>query len=227
MARCPSLWVFVFLLSIIYPASARERVYIISYVAHPRIETFYNDIVKEAYERLGLRVQFMEVSGERGLMLLNEGLVDASSVRVHRAVKHFENVIALDPPVGKAYTNLYCSARVVCDASILTDSTETVVTTRRMISAIKEARSDIPVKALMLKVEDFNRVIQLMVKGRYDYAILPSDGHPIPVFSKQKITHVTLIADNAVHSLHKQHSALADAISASIQQVLKERQTPL
>lgn len=221
----PNFWVLIFTFFVTFPALASERIYVIGYVSHPGVTSFYKEVVKEAYERLGLRVHFVEVSGERGLILLNEGLLDASTLRVESVLARYENIIAVQPPIAKANTNLYCRAQVVCSEEILKDPTKTVVTTRRLISVLVEARSDLVIKASTLRVEDLDRVIQLVSKGRYDYAIIASGTQDIPAFTKQGVNHVRLLTGSAVHALHKQHSALADAISASIQQVLEERQS--
>ncbi|MEG3766386.1 hypothetical protein [Alteromonas sp. 14N.309.X.WAT.G.H12] len=225
MTTRPSFWVFIFTFFVIFPASASERIYVIGYVSHPGVKSFYKEVVQEAYERLGLRVQFVEVSGERGLILLNEGLLDASTLRVESVLAPYKNIIAVQPPIAEANVNLYCRIQMICNENVLSDATKTVVTTRRLISVLMEARSDLVIKASTLRVEDLNRVIQLVSKGRYDYAIIASGTQEIPAFTTQGVNHVNLVKGRAVHALYKQHSALADAISTSIQQVLKERQS--
>lgn len=81
---------------------------LIGYVGHPRVVSHYNDIVARTYSKLGISVEFIEVGGERGLRLLDEGVTDADTVRYELVAGEFSNFYILHPVIAKGATILLC-----------------------------------------------------------------------------------------------------------------------
>ena len=68
---------------------------------------------------------------------------------------------------------------------------------------------------------DFHHVVNLLLNGRFDYAILPSDSSEEAIFDQSGIEYIPLVEHELVHVIHKKHSHLIDQLSAAIAKQLQ------
>ena len=76
--------------------------------------------------------------------------------------------------------------------------------------------------ANIFEFDDFNHVINLLLNGRFDYAILPRDYSEKAIFEQAKIEYIPLVEHKLVHVIHKKHLHLIDRLSAAIERQLEK-----
>lgn len=139
---------------------------LIGYVGHPRVVTHYNDIIARAYSKLGITVEFIEVGGERGLRLLDEGITDADTIRYELATHNFSNFFVVRPVIVKGATILLCMRNSQCDNSVLSNPNIVIAATTRFHINMEE--SSIEIAADIREFDRFDQVLNLLVSGRYN-----------------------------------------------------------
>lgn len=66
----------------------------------PPVSTIFEQILQEAFDRLGRPLDFQEVSAERSLMLVNDGIDDAECCRIPEVVQaEYTNLVAVPESV--------------------------------------------------------------------------------------------------------------------------------
>ena len=75
--------------------------------------------------------------------------------------------------------------------------------------------------ASIYEFDDFHHVINLLLNGRFDYAILPSDYSEEAIFKQAGIKYIPLVEHELVHVVHKKHSHLIEQLSAAISKQLQ------
>jgi hypothetical protein len=71
----------VFLLSIAFPAYAGDTLIISAVKGDPRI-TSIGEVLRKAYERLGITIKILALPGKRALEYVNDGKTDGEMVRI-------------------------------------------------------------------------------------------------------------------------------------------------
>lgn len=222
MNRIAQLLVWYTLFSPAGISQAQERVFQIGYLNHPRIITFYKPIIEEAYKRMGITTVFIEVGGERGLRLLDDGVMDADVIRFESVTRPFVHVYPIYPQLAKGRTSLYCSKDVPCTLDVLSDPNAAIAVRRRFKERLKENNGMPNVYAQLETFEDMDKIRQLLLHQRYHYAVLPSDDTVDPEFHAIGIQSVLLEAHPAVHVIHERHAHIASALSIAIEAVVEE-----
>jgi len=221
--KCLVVLVFLIITSV-KNSYGEERAYTIGYINHPRIHTYYKPLIEEAYRRIGITPTFIEVGGERGLRLLNDGFLDADIIRFESVTRPFSNVLPIYPPLANGRVSLYCASDVPCNLGILRDPSLTIAV-RRRFKAQRRENKDIPdIYANLDGFEDIQKIRDLMTFKRYSYAILPSDGSSDADFEAMGITTIAISTEQpAVHVIHKRNLHLSGALFEALQTVIEER----
>ena len=197
-----------------------DKKYIIGYINHPRVNAFYKPLIQRAYEDIGITPIFEEVGGERGLRLLNQGMTDADVIRYDVASQQDNNILIVEPALSHGASYLLCMRKVKCDKSIIDDPNSAIAATTRFFDNMKAKPSELA--ANIFEFDDFHHVISLLLNGRFNYAILPSDNSEHEEFKRAGIEYVPLVEHALVHVIHKKHEHLLDKLSQAIAKQLNE-----
>ncbi|MDX1539204.1 hypothetical protein [Arsukibacterium sp.] len=117
----------------------------LSYVSHPVIDTVLLPVIRTAYQNLGLKVNFIVVEAERGLRLLQDGMVDGDVARTGIVLAKLDNIITLTK-LDELTLELHCRPGIQCKLADLTnpgvliffpESARTVKELQLMITAQK------------------------------------------------------------------------------------------
>lgn len=214
---------FSIALALINPSNSwahEDDRYIIGYVNHPRVITFYKPLIQRAYEDIGITPTFEAVGGERGLRLLDKGMTDADVIRYDVVSSNDNNILVVEPILSSGASYLLCVHNVECDKSIINDPNTTIAVTTRFFFNIEAKPSELA--ANLLVFDDFQHVITLLLNERYNYAILPSDNAEQDMFARAGIKYVPLFEHALVHVIHKKHAHLLDELSKSLTKQLAE-----
>lgn len=216
-----------FLLSILclivspYSFGAHEdKKYIIGYINHPRVNAFYKPLIQRAYEDIGITPVFEEVGGERGLRLLNEGMTDADVIRYEVVSQQDNNILIVQPALSQGVSYLLCMRKVRCDRSVIDNPDSAIAATTRFFDNMKATQKELT--ANIFEFDDFQHVISLLLNGRFNYAILPSDNSENEAFQRAGIEYIPLVEHPLVHVVHKKHAHLLDELSVAITKQLNE-----
>ena len=210
---------FTFLLAITFLSiglcvSANEDRFIIGYVSHPRVLNHYKPFMEQVYADIGITAEFVEVGGERGLRLLEEGMTDADVIRYDVVATPSNNIIAIEPPFSQGASFLLCIRNAPCHSDIINDASNAIAVTTRFFSNMGKPKASIA--ANIFEFDDFNHVLELLVNGRFNYAILPSDFTQNAIFEKQGIEFLPIVEHKLVHVINKKHAYLYSALSNAI-----------
>ncbi|WP_339864046.1 hypothetical protein [Paremcibacter congregatus] len=85
-----------------------EKIYIIGYTERSRIHERSRTIVKQAYEKAGIKYRFTPLPSLRSLEEANAGVIDGEVGRIPEAVKRYKNLVRVNVPIyygtGYAFT---------------------------------------------------------------------------------------------------------------------------
>ena len=186
----------------------------------PSLSTNIIDRYLVACEDIGITPIFEEVGGERGLRLLNQGMTDADVIRYDVASQQDNNILIVEPALSHGASYLLCMRKVKCDKSIIDDPNSAIAATTRFFDNMKAKPSELA--ANIFEFDDFHHVISLLLNGRFNYAILPSDNSEHEEFKRAGIEYVPLVEHALVHVIHKKHEHLLDKLSQAIAKQLNE-----
>ncbi|AXT39620.1 hypothetical protein D1814_13485 [Alteromonas sp. BL110] len=210
----PLFFSLVLSLSFCSFAQDNENNFVVGELNHPRVANFYKPLIQRAYLDIGIDVTFEKVGGERGLRLLNNGMTDADVIR-YDVVSQPDNNIAIVPPaLSHGASFLLCIRGAQCDKSVIQNPDKAIAVTTRFFFNMHVNPDEL--NANIFEFDDFNHVISLLLNGRYDYAILPSDYSEKAIFEQAGIKYISLVEHELVHVIHKKHSHLVDRLSSAI-----------
>ncbi len=211
--------------SFIFPSDclangADDSPMLIGYIGHPRVVSHYNDIVARTYSKLGIAVEFIEVGEERGLRLLDEGVTDADTIRYEVAASKFSNFFVVHPIIAKGATILLCMRDSPCDASVLSNPNIAIAATTRFNVNIDDC--GLVITADVREYDRFDQIVNLLVSGRYDYALLPTDFSDEATFKNLGAHHLVIVEHDIVHVVNNKYLHLQEDLSKALSAVLKE-----
>lgn len=193
--------------------------FIVGELNHPRVAAFYKPLIQRAYRDIGIEVTFEKVGGERGLRLLNEGMTDADVIRYDVASQPDNNIIIVPPALSHGASFLLCIRGAQCDKSVIQAPDKAIAVTTRFFFNMHVNPDEL--SANIFEFDDFNHVINLLLNGRFDYAILPSDYSEKAIFEQSGIEYIPLVEHELVHVIHKKHAHLLDRLSGAIAKQLE------
>ena len=221
--RTISTYFLLFSSSLLLNAAAKaqhdDSSFVIGELTHPRVQSFYKPLIARAYQDIGIQVTFEKVGGERGLRLLNEGVTDADVIRYDVVSQPDNNIIIVPPALSRGASFLLCIRGAKCNKSIMQQSDKAIAVTTRFFFNV-HAKPD-ELNASIYEFDDFRHVINLLLNGRFDYAILPSDYSEEAIFKQAGIKYIPLVEHELVHVVHKKHSHLIEQLSAAISKQLQ------
>jgi hypothetical protein len=207
LSRAIAVCLFTLSASVI-SQSADDKKMTISYVVYPQVEG-YVALIKEIYTELGFKVTLLATPSTRGLILLNEGAVDADVVRVKRTVQHYPNAILVEPALKIGKLVLLCRKDVICGASVLHSKNEVLLSS----DAVAPYLAELKVTARIVKPQGTANVIDMLKAKRADYAFFIIDGQ---IDFTQDFHIVDIKEISVFHVIHKKHLDLLPLIQQKI-----------
>lgn len=188
--------------------------FVVGYVNHPRVISYYKPLIERAYRDIGIEVKFEQVGGERGLRLLNEGMTDADVIRYNVVAEPNTNIVVVPPALSKGVSFLLCIRGAECKKDVINNPEKAIAVTTRFFFNMRTKPDEL--NANIFEFDDFHHVISLLLGGRFDYAILPSDYSEELAFKQSGIEYIPLVEYELVHVINKNHAHLVDILSAAI-----------
>lgn len=190
--------------------------FLLTHIVYPGTDD-YSELFVEIYTELGFKVELIPTPSLRGLILLNNDVVDADVLRLSLIAKTYPNVIVVQPELQSASLSLICSKGVPCNRSILTNEKISILANSRMLSLIEHGEF----KSVHVENELFSSVLDMLKADRYNYAIYVIDD-VIKKHFDQDLQIVDLKKISIHHIIHKKHIGLLPQIQEKIRSKLPE-----
>lgn len=217
----------ILFLLLMMPLQIRAEFYI-GYFNHPQIE-IYKHLVGQAYADIGIAVKFVEVTMERGLLALDEGLLDADVIRAVHAKHAYENIVIASEALTTAQTHLICQPNVVCDTSVF-NNTRNDIYINLAAPYLLEDQVGVPVLANQVVYDKVDTLLSLMLDKRIVYVIYHSDESGLPPVVSQRLQSKKLAEYDTYHVIHTKNvelkAKLQKALSIRMRQMREARLLP-
>lgn len=191
-----------------------NKSFVISHVAHPKIGSI-NRIIEQVYTSLGFKVEFIPAPITRGLSLLNDGTVDADSIRIIDNVKNYKNILLIEPAILNLSVVIICKRGLPCSKEVLKDENASILLDRGNIQLID--RNNIDANIILNEKSDIT--VKLLKAGRYDYAVYTVD-RDYRVLLEQNFNLADLATPKFHHIINKKYRALIPQIERKLREAL-------
>ncbi|MFT7411923.1 MAG: hypothetical protein ACI9J4_000262 [Paraglaciecola sp.] len=211
-------YIQIVLLLQISPAFTAERVakpqFRMSFGAGADRKPFV-ELMQTIYEELGFKVSTVPTPAKRGIMLLNNGLVDADVIRLKRTVVKYKNVIIVEPALGKGYLVLICHKGIPCDLSVLKNKTVQINSHAGILNLFDIGE----LNAQIIISEMTTNTLHMMHKGRVFYSLYTMDEPMLRALSPN-LNYIKIKVVYGYHVINKKHAHLVPKIQQKLRQKL-------
>lgn len=163
----------------------------------------YAKLMQTIYEELGFKVSIIPTPTKRGIMLLNDEVVDADVMRLKRTVAKYDNVILVEPPLAKGYLLLLCHKGVPCDLNILQNKTVPIQTHAGILNLFVPGE----LNAQIIISEMASNTINMMEATRIFYALYTVDELILETVTS-KFDHIKIKDVSGYHVINRKYAHL-------------------
>ena len=197
--------------------AALSQTLTLSYVSHPVTENVLVPLIRESYQSLGLNINFMAVEAERGLRLLQEGMVDGDVARTDLVLATLDNVVTV-AKLDELKLELHCRPGLQCK---LDDLTNPGVLLFFPESARSVRELDLKITAQKYHVRDWSQLVLLYNADKVDRFLWVSSTltcvNPVANTSAVVIPAAPI---EIYHVIHKSKSDLLKPLQIAIEKEL-------
>jgi hypothetical protein len=212
-------WILIIYLLIFYSFvsyAQSPKPFLLTHIVYPDLDD-YSELFVEIYTELGFKVELIPTPSLRGLILLNDGVVDSDVVRLNVIAKTYPNVIVVTPELKRVSLSLICAKGVPCYRGVLADTSISILANERMLALLDVGEF----KSIHVDNELFSSVLSMLKADRYHYAIYVIDEVIKDNFAENfQIIELKKISIN--HVIHKKHIGLLPQIQEKIRAKLPE-----
>jgi len=208
---------FVFLYSAMtlsFSLEAQERL-LVSRIENDFNEDYMERLLTEAYQQIGVKVDYIQYPAKRALYASNLGETDGEMARIEGVDKEFQNLLMTDVTISSIEIVVFTK-----NEKILVDGWQSLkpysIAIPRGIRVIENGTAGMEVSAF----NTTEKILELVSMGRYDVAVLTRiDG--LGYAKKLNITNLTILEPpiakvDLYHYLHKKHENLLPKINSSL-----------
>lgn len=192
-----------------------------SYINHPVIVQQVIPVVRSAYSRLGIQVEFVEQPSKRNLRLASHGITDGETAYSDLLVSSYPNLMLIGPEFFESIFVLVCHITEPCSENVLFDPSKIIVLT----DASRDGLEAIYAEKLVSNMYSINSLkrIPLMIDGRrLRYGIYVTTENDTSLDKFPDLNKVELFRTKTHHVLNDKFSALAPRVAKALQQVINE-----
>jgi hypothetical protein len=216
-------WLFLFAtLLVSFPFSAKSAdnlltgkpPFVITYINYSDLQD-YIALFQSIYEELGYEVSLLPVPAVRGLILLNDGQVDADLLRLKTTAMQFSNVLIVNPAMQAAELDLICIKTLPCDIEVLQDQTAEILVSENVLNLLDSENF----KARVVTLSSVEKVPNMLRAKRSSYALYLVD----ELISRelQRDFQLVYVKDVSVHHvINKKYAALLPLIEQKLRDKL-------
>jgi hypothetical protein len=203
-------WLLSFLA---YGQNNESKKFVISHIIYDGLDD-YVQLFTDIYEDLGFQVSIIPTPSFRGLVLLNDGVVDADLVRVKKIAEKYPNVMLVNLPINTGTLILLCIKGVPCHKDILLDKDSNIL----LGKGTEEQFESNEILATKIWAQVYYLPEMLKAK-RQSYGIYTIDNALGKELHKE-FNYVILKELHLYHIINKKHAALLPQIEAKLREKL-------
>jgi hypothetical protein len=211
------IYIFIIFLLIFIPfvsSAHAPKPFLLTHIVYPDLED-YTEFFVNIYTELGFKVELIPTPSLRGLILLNDGAVDADVLRLNVIAEEYPNVIVLYPELKRVSLSLICAKGIPCNSDVLMNKNISVLANSRMLELLDPGEFE----SIQIDNELFSSVINMLKVGRYFYAIYVVD-EVIKKHFEQYFQIIDIKKISISHVIHKKHVNLLPQIQEKIRNKL-------
>jgi hypothetical protein len=211
--------IFIILLLTFYSFTCiaqAPKPFLLTHIVYPGLDD-YTALFVDIYTELGFKVELIPTPSLRGLILLNDGVVDADVLRLNPIVEEYPNLIVVQPKLKRVSLSLICTRGIPCNRGVLADKNVSILANSRMLELLDPGEF----KSTQVDNELFSSVINMLKADRYFYAIYVVD-EVIKKHFDQDFQIVEIKKISISHVIHKKHFGLLPQIQEKIRTKLPE-----
>ncbi len=191
-----------------------DKTFVVSHAPHPSINVI-NNLINIVYQSLGYKVEFTSVPSHRGVTLLNDGVVDADSIRMKGRIMQYENIVLIEPELLNIEIFLICQKGIPCSREILKDESVNILSVRGNVLTLGEEN----IAANIILNEKSGLFLDLMRAERYKYVLFTITPSLLKKV-KEEFNLVSIASPHYHHVIHKKYSDLIPQIEKKLKEVL-------
>ena len=199
----------------------RKKNIIISSIVNEQTHELAKAIVRAAYKKIGISVEFIDLPARRALEWANSGKTDGDLARIDGTEKKFKNLIKISTPVTE-FKGVVFTRKIKKNILSWEDLNGLCV---GIIGGIQY--SDIGTKGLnRILAQDMSHLFKLLSKDHIDVAVAVHDAGRIEIYrnfkaSKIKIIGQPLYSAPLFHYVHIKNKDLVPQLEIVIQEMMK------
>ena len=193
-----------------------------TYQGHTRqvvLESFFSLL----YAPLGITPKVIYYPSKRGLMLVNQGVLDAEAGRFELTAKNYPNLIKVNEPISVFHSGIYCLNKEDCELS----ADANIVA----LSSFQSAQTFCDLLKLGCRLDPNSIAIARMLEKGVAQGFLSSTGESNKVLCSIKndklyYHNVPTLARFSYHFVNKRHTLLVPELERSMRQLKQEGLLP-
>jgi hypothetical protein len=188
--------------------------FLISHIIYPDLED-YIQLIDEIYTELGFKVSMLPTPATRGLILLNEGVVDGDLLRLKNTAVDYPNVMVVEIPLNTAELVLVCVPGVPCQRDVIRDEKVNIL----LPDSAKKQFAAGEFLATAISAPATSSALDMLKAQRFFYAIYAIDNAMGRDLLKE-FNYAVLKDLSIYHVINKKHAALLPQIEAKLREKL-------
>lgn len=199
----------------------RTKNVIISSIVNEQTHELAKEVVRAAYKKIGLSVEFNDLPARRALEWANSGKTDGDLARIDGTEKEFTNLIKISTPVTE-FKGVVFTQKIKKNITSWEDLSGLSV---GIIGGIRY--SDIGTKGLnRILAQDMSQLFKLLSKDHIDVAIAVLDAGRIEIHRNFKESKIHIIGQPLhsaplFHYVHKKNKDLVPQLEIALQEMMK------
>lgn len=198
-------------------AYQRPNSVLLNHVSHPATDLF-KPIITKSYQDIGINVEYVSMTSERGIISVNSGLIDGDVIRVEKAVEEFPAIITVKPRLTRVNFYLICAQNRPCDNTVLA-SNVAIFASKRSITLLSDY---LPASfsGELVEIDRIAMIPELIKKKRGDYGIYGSTVGRISTDISLNFQSYLIDSFDSYHIIHEKHAPLIPELERAIQKNL-------
>lgn len=188
-----------------------------SYTSHPVVDKVLLPLIRQAYQNLGIEVEFIAVESQRAQQLLNDGLVDGDVARIGQVASRIPNVV-LVALLDKLSLSLRCRPDIQCNTEDVNNAELRIFMAS---SRATLAFLNLNYKAELYPLRDWNQINVMYQQNKIErFLWIEGTLASSPVVDGAVVLPLESTPLDLYHILHKSHAYLAPQANQQLELLL-------
>ena len=180
---------------------------------------FSQALLNEAYRRLGIDAQFIEVPFGRSLIESNRGILDGELARVLLVTEHYPNLVAVPYILFDTDVSIWVNQRRCPGCTLQT--VKNLVYVRGSV-IIQQLLADKASVDTVITVQTVSAAEQMFIEGKADAVVFAAYTIPAEKLTGIPVSQKLILSVPDYHLLHRRHQALVTPLASMLNSLEQE-----